>query len=258
MSSREMPFAVLSLSRSGSTALSRVLTLDTNVDIAYEPDFGDAWRQPERLRSFCLSLNSTFQGIKHVWDPNGWPFANKSHISTLESLSPSTEWIGVNASLVDCMHKVIFLRRRNQLARIVSDLLGQQTNLWGHCPSRRHSDREAVDYRAQIKSRNLERLDDRIIEWYLQNAFRWEDQIMVSVSDQRKLTVYYEDLFGSDVEMDTRLRRVAEIGEWLGIRIRQEDDRVKSILRPSSKFNDISSYARIPNFQELVSKFGKI
>src|SRR5262245_25421046 len=109
MSSHESPFAVLSLPRSGSTALSRVLSLETNVRIAYEPDFEDAWRQPKSLRSFCLSLYSTFQGIKHVWDPNGWPFANKSHQSTLQSLSRSTEWIGVNASLVDCVRKVVFL-----------------------------------------------------------------------------------------------------------------------------------------------------
>lgn len=258
MSSREIPFAILSLSRSGSTALSRVLSLDTNVHIAYEPDFGDAWRQLESLRSFCLSLYSTFQGIKHVWDPNGWPFADKSHKSTLENLSRSTEWIGVNASFVDCVGKVVFLRRKNQLARILSDLLGQQTDLWGHCPSRPHSDREATDYKAQMKLRNLERLDERIIEWYLQSASRWEDQIMVGVSNQRKLTVYYEDLFGSDVDMSTRMRRVSEIGKWLGIRIRSEDDRVQAILRPSSKFNDISSYSSIPNFREIVSKFGEI
>ncbi len=226
--------------------------------IAYEPDFGDSWRHPDDFEALCRSRFSKFQGIKHVWDPNGWPFTNKSHQSTLESLSQNEAWVGVNASLLKCARKVLFLRRRNQLARIISDLLGQQTDLWGHYHDRPHSIREAAHYRTELESRSLGPLDEDVIAWYVHHASGWEDQIVASLSGLRTMTVYYEDLFGEQIDIDTRVRYIAAIGEWLGVTVPTDDDRVRGILEPSSKLNDLSSYTRIPNIDEIVSKFGEL
>jgi hypothetical protein len=258
MSNQLPPFAIVSLSRCGSTALFRVLSLDTGVLIEYEPDFGDAWEQGESLRSYCRDLFSRTHGIKHVWDPNGWPFTNRSHKSTLECLARSSEWVEVNASVLECVDKVVFLRRRNQLARTLSDLLGQQTDLWGHSPDEPHSGLEVAEYAEQLRLRSLDRLDERLIEWYVRNASPWEDRIMSEVPGDRKLTVYYEDLFGSDVDLGARLACASRIGEWLGIGIQKEDERVRAIMQPGSKINETSSYARIPNFREIVSRFGEV
>jgi hypothetical protein len=256
MSDPRPNFAIVSLSRSGSTALYRILSLDADFRIAYEPDFGDAWRQVRSLSSWCRELFSEFQGIKHVWDPNGWPFTNKFHQSTTESLSRSAEWIGVNVSLLDCVQKVVFLRRRNQLARVLSDLLGQQTGLWGHDPERPHSGREAVEYREQLNGRSLRQLDEDVIAWYLENASVWEDEILSHVPDARLRTVYFEDLFDCDVDVSTRAERLVGVADWLGERIRTDDDILRAILHPDSRFNDRSSYDRIPNIREIESKFG--
>lgn len=193
-----------------------------------------------------------------MWDPNGWPFGNRMHKSTLESLAHSERWIDVNAALLNCADKVIFLRRRNQLARVVSDLLGQQTGLWGHDPNAPHSDDEAVTYRNELTHRKLDRLDENVIAWYLRHAESWEDRIMARVPEDRRLTVYYADLFGPEVDVDTRLDRVAAIANWLGIRMRTRDERVRSVFRPKAKFNGPGSYSRIPNFREIVSTFGEI
>ena len=255
---RVPPFAIVSLPRCGSTALFRALSLGSMVRIEYEPDFGDSWSDRARLEEACSALFSRASGIKHVWDPNGWPFTNKSHQSTLETLARSEEWIEVNASVLECTRKVVFLRRRNQLARVVSDLLGQQTDLWGHDPSGPRSENEAAEYRAQLSLRSLERLDEQVIDWYLRNALAWEDRIVARIPEHRRLTVHYEDLFGADVDLDARLARVSGIADWLGIGLRVRDERVRAVLQPSSKLNAAGSYERIPNLAQIVARFGPI
>jgi LPS sulfotransferase NodH len=253
----ETQFAICSLPRSGSTAIYRLLKLTPGLQMAYEPDFGEAWRKAEDLKQACQAMFSKTPGFKHVWDPNGWPFVNKLHQSTLESLSQSAEWTRVNIALLDCVPRVVFLRRRNQLARIVSDLLGQQTDLWGHQPDKQHSGAEAILYREQLQERQLRPLDIRVIEWYLANASNWEDQILSHVPNEKKFTLFYEDIFGADVDINTRLKRASAIGDWLGLPLRA-DDRFQSILQPASKLNDSTSYSRIPNFREIVANYGPI
>ena len=255
---RTPSFAIVSLPRSGSTALFRALSLGSRVRIAYEPDLKDAWMSHASLSQACRRLLSYFNGIKHVWDPNGWPFGNTMHRSSLNTLARSQQWIEVNSALLDCVDKVVFLRRRNQLARVVSDLLGQQTDLWGHNPDAPHSEDEAAEYRENLRRQSLGHLDEHVIEWYLLNAASWEDQILSRVPDHRRTTLFYRDLFDPEVGIDARLARLAEIGDWLGIPVRTKDSRVRAIMGAGSKLNDRSTYERIPNFGKIVARFGEV
>lgn len=255
--SGQMPrFAVLSLSRSGSTALYRIFSLEPRVRIEYEPDFEGVWRNPADLAAYCRSAFSRSRGIKHVWDPNGWPFAGKAHLSTLETLASSDEWIPVNAALANCLDRVLVLRRKDRLARALSDLLGQQTGLWGHSPDLPHSAREVADYRERLGSRALYALDAEVIDWYLRHGSAWEDRILAAVPAEKQRMVFYEDLFGPAVDLDERARRVVEIGNWLGVRVDPRDPRTRAILHPDSKINAWSDYQRITNIREIMSRFG--
>jgi hypothetical protein len=256
MSPATPTFAVLSLPRSGSTAVFRVLSLHPHTRIEYEPDFGDAWREPDALNAYWKDLLSRFQGIKHVWDPNGWPFVNKLHRSSLESLAQSGEWVAVNASIANRMDRLVVLRRKDRLARVLSDLLSQQTDLWGHSPESPHSDREVIDYREKLASRALTELDEEVIAWYLEHATAWEDRILERIPSQKLKVVYYEDLFDAGLDPYERASRVEQVGEWLGIPVDAGNASVQAVLLPTSKINDMSNYVRIPNFERIVSRFG--
>lgn len=259
ISRRRAPtFAIVSLPRCGSTAIYRALGCDVRTRIACEPDFGEAWKNRFALKRHCAKLFSRVNGIKHVWDPNGWPFTNKDHISTLDSLGLSDQWIEANAALLECVDKVVFLKRRNNLARVVSDLCGQQTGLWGHDPDSPHTADEAVRYRDQMEKQELRQIDEQVIEWYLDHAAAWESRILSSVPEDRKLTVDHLDIFGSDVDLETRVVRVVGIADWLGLRLAPEDQRMRTILDQSAKLNDTQVYQRIPNFRRIVSRFGEI
>ena len=166
-----MFFLIFSLSRCGSTALYRALGETSGSRLIYEPWYSDSWRSPATLHGFLDQLRGDAIGVKHVWDPNGAPFANPEHRSTLDSLKQADQWVAVNRQLLAYpWDRIVFLQRRNQLERTLSDFIGQQTDLWGHAPKRRHSLREREVYRAEIATRDLAPVDLDLLGWYLKNA----------------------------------------------------------------------------------------
>ena len=81
-----MKFIIASLPRSGSTAVYRVIKSFSEGIIKYEPSFFDSGTSGAEVKKAALSHFGCCIGIKHVWDPNGWPFRNPQHVSTLQTL----------------------------------------------------------------------------------------------------------------------------------------------------------------------------
>jgi hypothetical protein len=190
-----MSFAIVSMARTGSTSVYRVLCTDPNICIAYEPDFSLPDLSRASIRDRCRDLFVEYYGIKHVWDPNGWPFRNREYISTIESLERSKDLVALNATVASFPTKVVFLRRRNQFARTISDLLGQQLQLWGHSPTEPYNRTERIQYRQKAKQSEMAPINSQIVEWYMSNAWNQEEALIEQTPMDQRLIVYYEDLF---------------------------------------------------------------
>ena len=243
---------IFSLSRSGSTALFRALQLASGGAIAYEPDYGESWTTRDRLFQFYDGIRTHHIGVKHVWDPNGSPFVNTEHRSSLQSLQLAEKWCNVNKQVLQySWDRILFVRRRGQLARTLSDFLGQQTELWGHAPKKPHSRQELVRYRQQIGARTLAPVDLDVLAWYLINVPRLENELLMSSAGTRLRVVEYEQLFGSDIPAQERLQQFESIAAWLGFEFTAARAAIESILAPDARYNDEAIFNRIPNIAEV-------
>jgi len=231
------------------------MSSDPGQSIAYEPQFSLSALNVIRVREHCHQLLLNHSGIKHTWDPNGWPFRNLQYTSTMADLERSGELIELNAAVVDTAEKVVFLRRRNQFARVISDLLMQQTQLWGHFPDRSHTEAEPIQYRLQVMSYRPSPIDPAILEWYMTNGPSQEEALIERVPKSKKLVVYYEDLFDQDRWNKRNFSHWQALASWIGVRPRVFDPDVQNIMKPTNKYNSEAVYERIPNYKSLVQKF---
>lgn len=246
-----MSFAIVSLPRTGSTAVYRVLSADPGTSIAYEPDLSGAGLDPVAIRRHCASLFERYSGIKHVWDPNGWPFRNRGHVSTLATLSGSDELTEANRAVADSAEKVIFLRRRNVFDRTLSDLFGQQTSLWGHRPARPHKASEAQAYERAVRRKTPRDIDEGVFGWYMRHSWKAEEAIIRAVPPSRARVFCYEDLF-EPARLDAADYSIwRDLAAWAGVTLDFDMPQIASILSPASKLNSEDIYARIPNYARL-------
>ena len=248
-------FAIASLPRSGSTAAYRVLLSDAATSISYEPGFFDLGGDARAIGKRAAGLFRRSTGLKHVWDPNGWPFANPDHRSTLEGLENSGELLALNAAVLAPASRIALIRRRDAFARTLSDLWGQQTNLWGHDHTRAHDPAEAEQYRAAVGRHEPAPIDPELFGWYMRHAEAWEDAIIAALPPGNVRTFLYEDLFAP-----ARSGAVAtawhDLAEWLRVRPDFASAEVRAILAPASKLNSADIYQRIPNYGDLKERFG--
>jgi hypothetical protein len=255
-------FIIFSLSRCGSTALFRALSYHRAITCLFEPDFSSAaWVEIEVLR-MLERIRGEYSGIKHVWDPSGFPFTS-DHRSVVNQMNANREIVvRLNKAVLAMPHKkVVFLRRRNHLARVLSDLLGQQTGLWGPAnPDGRpvRDLNEPQRYRDALNAQRIRPLDIAIVEWYLKNAPAMEDSLRQTLTNDECLELFYEDFLGPGIRVDQRLKiyrrvltfldRSQESGCW-------DDDAVTELFDPGRKLNVPELLSRIPNLAEIQSRF---
>ena len=255
-------FIIFSLSRCGSTALHRALSAHADITCVFEPDFSSCDWVEERIRAAVEKLRTSYSGIKHVWDPSGFPFVAE-HISTIDTLDARVgSVLGANTALLGSPDtSVVFLRRRDRLARILSDLLGQQTDLWG--PVRPDGSvapgvDEAQRYRAELRRRTVGAIDADLVRWYLDRAEPMETALRRRATGSRCLDVWYEDILGVDVSVEDRIRRYQALLDFLGFSSHQSrwsHATVRALLSPSAKLNDASTLQLIPNLRQLRQCF---
>lgn len=252
-----MTFAIVSMARTGSTTVGRFLSTDPAILIAYEPKFFSARVRKRSLARRTRHIFTSHSGIKHVWDPNGWPYRNSDYVSTLDSLRGSEQLIDFNAIVADSADRVVFLRRRDQFARTMSDLLGQQLQLWGHTPTQRYTPEERTRYREMVQQAQVEPISSEVVEWYMMHAWKQESSLIDRIPPRRRLIVYYEDLFNEELFARRDFSRWRELASWVGS-VPRFDDYCQRLISPHEKYNTESTFARIPNYDELRARFAGV
>jgi len=155
------------------------------------------------------------------------------------------------------------LRRRHQLERILSDLLGQQTELWGPIfPNAGipNGVNETAKYQDQIRAISLRAISVEVIDWYLSHVTSMEDSLRKRVADHECLDLFYEDIFGSHVPLEARLEIFQRLLRFLGFSSDSsywDKPTVEGLFKPSMKLNNLSTLQRIPNFAEIQQRFQK-
>ena len=204
--------------------------------------------------------------MKHVWDPSGFPFVATQASPALENLTNyHRRVLDLNSCILSSPDtQIIFLRRRNQFERILSDLLGQQTDLWGPASSdgRISPVDETAIYRASINRKNIEAVDMEVIDWYLRHIPSLEHELRTSIPDRNEcLDVYFEDVFGADVSSDARIRKFRQILDFLGCSADPASwpgSTVERLFQPQAKLNNPDTFGLIPNLAEVQMRFSKM
>lgn len=241
---RAAPFLIFALARSGSTTLRRLLECHDGVACIHEP-FNPGRRSPPevvadgaQLRRELRQLRRRYEGIKHVWDPEGWPFPPGSALNQELVTQPQ--------------HRVLFLNRRNTLRRLVSLQMSRQAQAWG----------SADEDRRTLREFPFRPLDTAALERFLAcepPAIARQRQAIVA-SGNALLDVWYEDLFERETPLETKEALLGGIFEFLGLdpalRPRQRDQ-VRLLFHPDDgPLNSAATYRRIPGIDDVEARFG--
>ena len=240
------PFLIFSLKRCGSTTLMRLLNTLPGMRCMREPfnrdnygsKYHDRVSDAESLRDVLHELWSTHDGIKHVWESDGWPF-RRPDLNARLALEPG--------------QRVVFLRRRNVLQRIVSLKISEQSDVWSTIP--------VVD-RQRLAAFEFRPLDTSVVRRYVSSEMRMLDalrQRMVD-ADVVLMDVWYEDLYDLSASAEVRRSRFESVVEFLGRSIVADDatiERIERLLDPSvTRLNSAESYSRIPGIREVEARCG--
>jgi hypothetical protein len=143
---------------------------------------------------------------------------------------------------------IVFLRRRNLLEAVVSNLIAEQTGLW----SAWDRDRDLEAYYTELAPVSLE--DARaLLRWSRENLTEVAD-LLQARRDGRAIQMFYEDMFVADVV--TRLRQAESLWSHLGLPP-CTNPRVGAFLDNASfRMGGPATYGRLPNLAELEAALG--
>jgi hypothetical protein len=239
-------FLVFAFPRTGSTALMDALNLHPNIQCLHEPF------NPENLESrhntgitsraalleALAEIFDRYDGIKHVFDPSGWPFDNGSTL---------------NMNVLVCGARVVLMRRQNVLRRLVSLEICRQTNaytvfkLWPI---------------VRGKTFKFAKLDNAVIRKGLQEDSYWHERVLQELNSRGIPTfeLDYERLFNPDAGANARLACINEVFRFL-VRPELKSERlpilgIQQVLSPAHKVLGEEIYAAIPAIDEIESEFG--
>lgn len=137
----------------------------------------------------------THNGIKHVWDPSGWPFGANEELN--------------KHLLRQRTHRVLYLNRRNTLRRLVSQHMSWQTKVWGtFAPSERQRVLEFKFQALDIESlRSKLRSEATTVAHYGQ---------ILRESGAEFLELWYEDFFDLALKASDRAEFYNRLVVFLG------------------------------------------
>jgi sulfotransferase family protein len=196
-------FVVLSLPRSGSTTLARLLNCHKDIRCLIEPfhpkryagKFYNAAADERSLDSVLNAIWSKCNGIKHVWESSGWPFEDRPELNDRIVLGPN--------------RRLIFMIRRNLLRRIVSNFISRQTKFWIGTKEEFHERLQSVQLRELSPETVLKQIrsDREAIAHRLESFADRSADVM---------TLYYEDVFREDASQADQFDVVNSTLEFLG------------------------------------------
>ncbi len=239
-----LPFVLFCEARTGSTTLVRIFNLHAEIRCLDEPfnhDYNPAYAGrvaagTESLDQVLEEIWQTYNGIKHVADPSGWPFKEA----------------GLNHSLLlSPDHDLILLTRRNRLRRAVSVEIARQTEIWQPWNGEDRNRSWLFKYSPIPTARLRTRLD-------ADARFLEDVNSAVRIRAGRSFVLDYEDLFG-DAHNQTII--VNKMLTFLGLDTFKPATVSKILeildLRTSvTASNSQELYRLIPNIDQIEAELG--
>jgi hypothetical protein len=239
-------FVILSLPRSGSTTLARMLNIHGEISCLIEPFHPQRYNGRFYAVATKCSINAAVDGIwrnwngfKHVWESNGWPFVNAPGLNDKIALGGT--------------HKIILLIRRNFLRRVVSNLISRQTRYWiGN----------RVDFERRLKATTLAELDSGALRKQIcedtDAVKRCCHGLLLNKDNARIL--YYEDVFDEHVAPADQFVTFNSILTFIGATHVSPDvfrERFQYYFDASvHRWATPDVYRRIPNIDQIESEVG--
>lgn len=143
---------------------------------------------------------------------------------------------------------VVFLRRRNLLEAVVSNLIAEQTGLWAAWDR----DRALEDYYADLGPLSIEDVRE-LLRWTGENLAE-VTAILRTRCDGRVLELCYEDLFLG--EQRTRWQLVESLWAHLGLPPCENPEVGRFLENGSFRMRQPATYGRLPNLAEVEAAFG--
>jgi len=183
-------------------------------------------------------IYACYDGIKHVFDPGGWPFDNGSRL---------------NIDLLTCGPRVVLMRRQNVLRRLVSLEICRQTNaytifkLWPIIRGKKF---------------RFDPLDKDAIRIGLEDDMSWHTRVNEELESKGipRFEVTYERLFDPDVDNKARMAAINEVFRFLDKpELRTERlpiGGIHQVLSPAHKVLNKEVYDAIPAIEEIEMEFG--
>jgi hypothetical protein len=240
-------FVIDSLPRTGSTSLASILWCHPDIRCLIEPFHPHRYRGLfHRMALERHSVNPVLSliwrrwtGIKHVWEANGWPFADCPELNDEIVIGPDT--------------KVLFLRRRNLLRRVISGLVSRNLKFW--MGTRQEFHQRLRD--ARFRELNTEFVLKQIRQDQAAVARRLQTFAEHRV---KMMPLYYEDLFDDQTPTAARLARINSIITFLGFNPVTQDavlDKWMRQLDPDvNRWASPETYRLIPGIERIENEAG--
>lgn len=144
--------------------------------------------------------------------------------------------------------RVIFLRRRNLLQTVVSNLIAEQTHLW----KKWDMTRPLAEYYANLRPLDLDDIHGRM-DWLAQHL-EWCEGVLDGREDGRVWKAVYEDFYFAS----SAIQAATLAGMWRFLDLPPvPPEQLHYYLRPDlTKLNSPATYAFLPNAQEIHERCG--
>jgi len=240
-------FVISSLPRCGSTTLARLLNCHPDVQCLIEPfhpkryhgTFHELALAQGDVESALERIWSRWNGIKHVWEANGWPFVAQPGWNERVMSGPGV--------------RVVFLNRRNLLRRLVSNLICRQTQYW-------IGSRE--EFCARLEQVRLKPLNPDFVLKQMQDDRDAVARAMDSLASRNvpTLSLCYEDVFREDATAAERLSLVNRVLTFLQFPAVSEqafEESWQHHFNPdSNRWASPEVYQRIPGIERVEQQAG--
>ncbi|HEY3757128.1 MAG TPA: hypothetical protein VGL42_13335 [Opitutaceae bacterium] len=235
-------FIIYSLGRSGSSSLTILVNELSGGACLAEPF--NTGSNGEKYRALALSQGlptalkaihtEGFAGFKHVWDPRGWPFPDRSTLNS-EVLAQND-------------YSVIFLYRRNILRRLLSWEIGNQTKVW-QVHNSSHKKRRHKHTYTEINTAHLRE------ELEVEKAALEAVKADLTRRTGPYLKICYEDVFSPD--QTSALRELRRVLDFIGLPTKDYSDRkLGSLWSAGGEGKSEEVYRLIPGIDRLNSELG--
>lgn len=234
-------FVIFANARSGSTSLAKLLGCSEDVQMSIEPFHPSysEWNPGERNYSkFVDTPEKMSVALEEL-------FEKYSAIKVLQHQFPKEIYFQM---LKTKNLKIIFLTRDNLVELAISRLVAGQTSIW---QKEDQKDKEVFTKLAPIDLDEIQEMIKYIAELVeIYTKFLQENRV------GEYLHLKYESLYSSDMERN--MNKVAEICDFLGVKLPSRENIEKYMLPSSAKINYANVYRNIPNLSEIEDKYGPL